>query len=127
VLLAIRLVCILVCMHTNKKGGMERIIQQMVQMDAADLDRLQAAIDSCRASLAEPGEHSHAASSVVLERRGYGQGVLQLESRTYRRKDGSLSERGPYWYFHYREGGRQRTVYVGKTSEPEKKLAEKLS
>ena len=50
-----------------------------------------------------------------------------METRTYWRKDGSVSERGPYWYFHYREGGRQRTVYVGKTDEPEDKLVEKLS
>jgi hypothetical protein len=39
---------------------------------------------------------------------------LQLEGRAYRRKkDGELTERGPYWYFHYREGGKQRTLYLG--------------
>jgi hypothetical protein len=27
--------------------------------------------------------------------------------------------RGPYWYFHYREGGKQKTLYIGKSEEPE--------
>jgi hypothetical protein len=40
----------------------------------------------------------------VMERRNYGSGILQLERRAYRRKDGTLTERGPYWYFHFREG-----------------------
>jgi hypothetical protein len=48
-----------------------------------------------------------------------------LEGRTYRRKkDGQLKQRGPYWYFHYREGGRQRTLYLGKTDNPERKVDE---
>jgi hypothetical protein len=52
---------------------------------------------------------------------------LQLEGRAYRRrKDGEVTERGPYWYFHYREGGRQRTLYIGKTDNPEAKVDEKL-
>ena len=29
-------------------------------------------------------------------------------------KDGSMKEHGPYWYFRYHEGGRQRTLYLGK-------------
>ena len=33
-------------------------------------------------------------------------------------------ERGPYWYFHYRQGGRQRTLYIGKTENPEAKVDE---
>jgi len=50
---------------------------------------------------------------------------LQLEGRAYRRKkDGELTETGPYWYFHYREGGRQRTLYLGKTDNPEAKVDE---
>jgi hypothetical protein len=36
-----------------------------------------------------------------------------------------LTERGPYWYFHYRDGGRQRTLYLGKTDNPEAKVDEK--
>lgn len=104
---------------------MEGIIRQVAQMDAGELDRLRAAIDDRARALA--GSSCPADSSVVLERRGYGQGVLQLETRTYQRKDGTVTERGPYWYYHYREDGRQRTVYVGKTDEPVEKLAEKTS
>ena len=31
-----------------------------------------------------------------------------------------------YWYFHYREGGQQKTLYLGKTDDPEVKVNEKL-
>ena len=65
------------------------------------------------------------AQSTVLECREYRNGLLQLEGRAYKRKkDGELTERGPYWYFHYREGGRQRTLYIGKTENPEAKVNE---
>jgi hypothetical protein len=33
----------------------------------------------------------------------------------------------PSWCFPYREGGRQRTLYVGKTDDPEGALEEKLA
>ncbi|MDP9440460.1 MAG: hypothetical protein M3P49_17265 [Actinomycetota bacterium] len=62
--------------------------------------------------------------SSVLERRAHGAGVLQLEMRTYA---GTGRQRGPYWYFKYREGGRQRTLYVGKTETPEAMVEEKLA
>ena len=65
--------------------------------------------------------------STVEIRRSYRNGILQLERRAYKRKDGGLTERGPYWYFHYREGSKQRTLYVGKTDDPEGTLAKKLS
>jgi hypothetical protein len=65
--------------------------------------------------------------STVVERRNYGNGILQLERRAYRRKGGGLTERGPYWYFHYRQGGKQRTLYIGKTDDPETVVDEKLS
>jgi hypothetical protein len=54
-------------------------------------------------------------SSTVIERRAYGSGVLQLEKR---------GESGPYWYFHYRKDGKQKTVYLGKTDAPEIELAQ---
>jgi hypothetical protein len=73
-----------------------------------------------------PDEEYGRSHRLVLERRSYGQGVLQLETRAYRRKDGSVAERGPYWYFHYSEQGRQRTIYVGKTAEPERCVAQRL-
>jgi hypothetical protein len=66
-----------------------------------------------------------AAPSQVLKGRPYGDGWLQLESRTYERKDGGVSVRGPYWYFRYHEGGRQRKLYLGKTENPEAELEEK--
>ena len=59
----------------------------------------------------------------VLERRSYGAGVLQLETRTYA-ATGRMH--GPYWYYHWREGGRQRSLYVGKTDIPEAVVEEKL-
>ena len=48
----------------------------------------------------------------MLERRSYRNGLLQLEVRTYTRKDGTGARRGPYWYFHYREDGKQKTLYI---------------
>ena len=82
------------------------------------MDRVQAAIDQRRGGSRQ---------STVLERREYRNGLLQLEGRTYKRKkDGKLTERGPYWYFHYREGGRQRTLYIGKTDNPEAKVDEMI-
>ena len=104
------------CMHINKQDELDRLIAAVERFDAGELDRLQEAIDRRRA------EHKQ---STVLERRDYRNGVLQLEGRAYRRKkDGELTQRGPYWYFHYREGGRQRTLYVGKTDNPEAKVNE---
>jgi hypothetical protein len=89
-------------------------------MDDRELDRLQAAIDRRRGFLKKEKKQS-----TVLKRRDYRNGVLQLEGRAYKRKkDGRLTERGPYWYFHYREGGRQRTLYIGKTDSPEAKVDE---
>jgi hypothetical protein len=93
------------------------LIERINTMDAGELDRLQAAIDHRRGDLV--GEESEplrtALSSTVIERRAYGSGVLQLE-----RRGGS----GPYWYFHHRKDGKQKTVYIGKTEEPEIKLAQ---
>ena len=65
--------------------------------------------------------------STVVERRDYRNGVLQLERRAYRRKDGGLTQRGPYWYFHFREGGRQKTMYLGQTDNPEAKVKEMMT
>ena len=104
------------CMHIN----IETLISQVEQMNAEALNQLQEAIDRRRRQLgSEP-------VSTVLERRNYGNGILQLERRAYRRKDGGLTDRGPYWYFHYRQGGKQRTIYVGKTDDPETVVDEKL-
>lgn len=62
----------------------------------------------------------------MLERRSYRHGLLQLEARTYTRKDDTGTRRGPYWYFHYRENGKQKTLYIGKTEELETVVDSKL-
>jgi hypothetical protein len=103
-------------MHINHGHELDRLIAAAERLDARGLDRLQAAINRRRDVLKQ---------STVLERRDFRNGILQLESRAYRRKkDGGLTKRGPYWYFHYREGGKQRTLYVGKTDDPEAKVIE---
>ena len=92
------------------------LVERVETMDNEELDRLQAAIGRRRRVLA--GDEvlpTGGASSTVVERRAYGSGVLQLEKR---------GESGPYWYFHHRKDGRQKTVYLGKTDAPEIKLAQ---
>src|SRR3712207_1870273 len=103
------------CMHMNTKT----IIPLIEQLDAHQLDNLQQAIDHRRQQLAARP------LSTVVQRRDYQNGILQLEKRAYRRKkDGKLTQRGPYWYFHFREGGRQKTMYVGQTDDPEARVEE---
>jgi hypothetical protein len=105
------------CRHKITIGN---ILASIAQLDHRDLDRLQAAMDHRRYEL-KAGKKQ----STIKERREHRNGILQLEGRAYRRqKDGRLVERGPYWYFHYREGGRQRTLYLGKTDNPEAKVDE---
>ena len=109
--------CYTMCMH-NKRHSLDTLIGSIAEMDEQELDRVQAAIDRRRGGSKQ---------STVLERREHRNGLLQLEGRAYRRKkDGELTERGPYWYFHYREGGKQRTLYIGKTDNPEAVVNEKL-
>jgi hypothetical protein len=111
--------CYTMCMHSNRRS-VDTLIDSIAQMDEQELDRMQSAIDRRRGSLKKK-------QSIVVERREHRNGVLQLEGRAYRRKkDGELTERGPYWYFHYREGGKQRTLYVGKTDNPETVVDERL-
>jgi hypothetical protein len=106
------------CMHIN----MDPIISLIEQMDADQLHHLQQAINYRRQQIGDEP------LSTVVERRDYQNGILQLERRAYRRKkDGGLTQRGPYWYFHFRDEGRQRTLYIGKTDDPETVVGEKLS
>ncbi len=93
-------------MHT-----IDDLIASIDRMDGDDLERVQAALDRRR---------QRVSASSVVERRDYGNGILQLE---YRANPKTGKQRGPYWYYHYREDGRQRTLYIGKTDEPEAKLA----
>jgi hypothetical protein len=101
-------------MHMN----IQAITSLIEQMNAQQLHHLQQAIDQRRQQLADRP------LSTVVERRNYQNGVLQLEQRAYRRKDGKLTQRGPYWYFHFREEGRQKTMYVGQTDDPEARVDE---
>lgn len=96
------------CMHT-----INDLLSSISTMNPDDLDRLQAAIDSRR--------HQVSASSVV-ERRSHLDGILQLE---YRANPKTGKQRGPYWYFKWRENGRQRTMYLGATDDPEGRLHER--
>jgi hypothetical protein len=103
------------CMHID----METMVSLVERLNAEQLDQLQQAINRRRQQMAD------GPVSTVVERRDYQDGVLQLEKRAYRRKkDGGLTERGPYWYFHFREGGRQKTMYVGQTDDPEARMDE---
>jgi hypothetical protein len=100
---------------------LERMIAGLKNLDQEDLMRLQAEIDR---RLRELGEE-RAPVSGVLEYRPYADGTLQAEVRRYHRKDGSVKEQGPYWYFRYHEGGKQKKVYLGRTDNPERELARK--
>src|SRR5215212_5896564 len=104
------------CMHLN----MQTFFSHVEQMNAEELDQLQEAILRRRHQIGDKPV------STVVERRDYRNGVLQLERRAYRRKDAKLTERGPYWYFHFREGGKQRTLCIGKTDNPETVVDDKL-
>jgi hypothetical protein len=106
------------CMHMSTNA----IISLIEQMNAEQLDHLQKAINHRRQQL------GNRPLSTVVERRDYQNGVLQLEKRAYRRKkDGRLTQRGPYWYFYFRAGGRQKTMYVGQTDNPEARVDEKMT
>ncbi len=50
------------------------------------------------------------AQSTVEEYVPYRDGHLQLE---YRTNPKTGTRRGPYYYFRYHDGGRQRTLYIG--------------
>jgi hypothetical protein len=93
----------------------DALLERVGTMDSEELDRLQAAVVRRRGELSREGASSAGPSSTIVERRPFGSGVLQLEKR---------GESGPYWYFHHRKDGKQKTVYLGKTDEPEIRLAQ---
>src|SRR5829696_1236408 len=55
-------------------------------------------------------ENAEPAQSIVEEYVPYRDGHLQLE---YRTNPKTGTRRGPYYYFRYHDGGRQRTLYIG--------------
>jgi len=95
-----------------------------------DLERLKKAIARRRWELevtGKRGPEGRASSSLsrLKEARPHEDGYLQAETRIYRSKEGWESERGPYWYFRYHEGGKQRKLYLGRTDDPEGTLKAK--
>src|SRR5215216_6005639 len=85
--------CYNMCMH-NDRQNLNIFIDYLSEMDEPELDRLQDAIDRRRGSLKKNKEKQ----STVVERREYRNGLLQLEGHAYQcKKDGKLTERGPYW------------------------------
>jgi hypothetical protein len=101
------------CMHNSTViDYCIRVITSEALSDA-ELARLHAAIVSRRAATRR---------SYVIERRPYRDGVLQLEAR----RNPKTGAEKRYWYFKHRKDGKQRTVYVGKTDEPESVADHKL-
>ena len=103
----------------------EAVIASLEVFDRAELARVEAALRRRMRETDKEGPGGGLPVSDVLEYRPHGDGYLQLEVRRYFRKDGSAKEHGPYWYFRYHEGGKQRTLYLGKTDDPEGELARK--
>jgi len=108
--------------------NVEEMISELKEFNQAELTHLETALRSRLREFgnetAKEGGGGQPASSVV-EYRPYADGMLQAEVRRYFRKDGSAKEHGPYWYFRYHEGGRQRMLYLGKTHDPERELAQR--
>ncbi len=103
----------------------QTVISSLESLDWEQLARVEAALKRRRKRLEANGLGGRAPVSDVLEYRPHADGYLQLEVRRYRRKDGSMKEHGPYWYFRYHEGGKQKTLYLGKTAAPKEALVQK--
>jgi hypothetical protein len=113
----------------------EEIIGRLPELTGAQLGRLEDEIRRERQRRASSGGGGESSPHVqegaaprvteVLEYRPHEDGYLQLELRRYIRRDGSASERGPYWYFQFHEGGKRKKLYLGKTSDPEGALVAK--
>ena len=94
----------------------DEIIAAISDFSGPELERVRQALERRREQLVK--------QSTVVERRNHGSGILQLE---YRTNPKSGTQRGPYWYFYWREEGCQHSLYVGKASDPEALLEEKLA
>jgi hypothetical protein len=130
----------MVSMYTNheRRQTVEEIIGRLPELTGAQISRLEdelrrererRASSSAGGGQDAPRIQESAAPPVteVLEYRPHEDGYLQLELRCYIRRDGSMRDRGPYWYFQYHEGGKRKKLYLGKTSDPESTLATKRS
>ena len=93
----------------------EEIIGRLPQLSGSQLGRLEDELRrerQRRTSFADGEEDAPCVQedvappvTEVLEYHPYEDGYMQLELRRYIRRDGSASERGPYWYFQFHEGG----------------------
>lgn len=103
----------------------DRVIEGLRNLDRTELARLEGALKQRLRELEADREGGEQPVSGVVEYRPYADGTLQAEIRRYYRKDGSAKEQGPYWYFRYHEGGKQKKLYLGRTDHPEGELARK--
>jgi hypothetical protein len=105
------------------------IISGLEDLDRSQLARVEAALGRRKRALGADAPIGDAEEgrpvSGVVEYRPHADGTLQKEVRRYYRKDDTPKEQGPYWYFRYHEGGKQKKLYLGKTSDPEGTLAAK--
>lgn len=103
----------------------DELIQRLPRLTGEEIQRLEAGISRERERRAADQEPiAPKPVTEVLEYRPHEDGHLQLELRRYVRRDGSTSERGPYWYFAHHADGKRKKLYLGKTDNPEEKLAE---
>jgi len=70
----------------------DEIIAAISHLSGPELERVREAVERRRERLAQ---------STIVEQRSFGSGILQLG---YRTNPNMGTKRGPYWYFHYREG-----------------------
>ncbi|MGI8911231.1 MAG: hypothetical protein ACR2JR_11865 [Rubrobacteraceae bacterium] len=106
----------------------EAIISGLEGLDRAQLARVEAALKRRLQGFgtdSQPGGRKDQPVSGVVEYRPHADGTLQAEVRYHVRKDGTAKQQGPYWYFRYHEGGRQKKLYLGRTDDPEGELARK--
>ena len=107
----------------------EEIISALKKLDRVQLARVEAALGRRLQALGADAPIGKADAgrpvSGVVEYRPHADGTLQKEVRRYYRKDGTPKEQGPYWYFRYHEGGKQKKLYLGKTDDPEEALIRK--
>jgi hypothetical protein len=102
----------------------DEMIEGLKGLDRSELARLQEALKRRLRELgADPRGGGEQPVSGVVEYRPHADGTLQAEIRRYYRKDGTAKEQGPYWYFRYHEGGKQKKIYLGRTDDPEGELA----
>jgi hypothetical protein len=113
------------CAHKARRPvSVEEIISDLEDLDRGQLARVEIALKRRLRKLGAEGSGGQPISGVI-EYRPYADGTLQAEVRYHVRKDGSAKEQGPYWYFRYHEGGKQKKLYLGKTDDPEGELARK--